>query len=90
MNKVSTLSYMSAQIAPIPPQVQRGLDTVQFWIQTIGGSIAVIGLMILAIGLFFAHQNRTGPEFMGKAGWWAVGAMLLGLAGVIAPIFVGI
>ncbi|MEG9250318.1 hypothetical protein V6S67_19690 [Arthrobacter sp. Soc17.1.1.1] len=91
MNKVSTLISVPAQeIAPLPVEVQRGLDTVQFWIQTIGGSIAVIGLMLLAMGLFFAHRNGQGPEFMGKVGWWAVGAMMLGLAGVIAPIFVGI
>lgn len=76
--------------APLPEGVQNGLDTIIFWVQAIGGSIAVLGLMILAIGLFFAHRNGTGAEFMGKVGWWVAGALLFGLAGVIAPIFLGL
>lgn len=92
MNQVSLFNRITVpfEAAPLPQGVQDGLDTVTLWVQVIGGSIAVIGLMILAIGLFFAHRGNSGSEFMGKVGWWAAGAMLFGLAAVIAPIFLGL
>ncbi|MDR6794603.1 hypothetical protein J2W89_003785 [Pseudarthrobacter oxydans] len=74
---------------PLPKEVQDGLDTVLMWAKIIGGSLAVLGLMILFIGLFFAHQRGRGEEFMGKAGWWLTGAIGLGTAGVLAALFVG-
>ena len=78
---------LSAEAKPLPQEVINGLDTIKSWVQIIGGSIAVIGLMMLFVGLFFAHKHGHGQEFMGKAGWWLVGAMGFGLAAVIAPIF---
>jgi hypothetical protein len=78
---------LTAEAKPLPQAVTDGLDTIKSWVQIIGGSIAVIGLMMLFIGLFFAHKHGHGQEFMGKAGWWLVGAMGFGLAAVIAPIF---
>lgn len=39
--------------------------------------------MILFIGLFFAHRNGRGEEFMSKAGWWLTGAIGLGLSGIL-------
>lgn len=74
---------------PLPGEVTDAIDTVKLWVQGIGGGIAIIGLLILAIGLFFAHRHGSGQEFMGKLGWWIAGAVLFGLAGVIAPIFLG-
>lgn len=78
---------LSAEAKPLPPAVTDGLDTIRNWVQTVGGSIAVIGLMMLFIGLFFAHKHGHGQEFMSKVGWWLVGAMGFGLAAAIAPIF---
>ena len=78
---------LNAEAKPLPQEVTDGLDTIKSWVQIIGGSIAVIGLMMLFVGLFFAHKHGHGQEFMGKAGWWLVGAMGFGLAAVIAPIF---
>lgn len=78
---------LTAEAKPLPQQVTDGLDTIRLWVQLIGGSIAVIALMILFIGLFFAHRGGQGQEFMGKAGWWVCGALGFGLAAVIAPIF---
>ncbi|GGU46169.1 TrbC/VirB2 family protein [Nocardioides sp. NPDC051685] len=78
---------ITAQPKPLPTEVQQGLDTIQAWIQGIGGSVAVIGLMILFIGLFFANRHGQGQDFMAKAGWWLAGAIGLGTAAVIAPVF---
>lgn len=78
-----------AEAKPLPTEVQDGLDTVLLWTKIIGGSLAVLGLMILFIGLFFAHQRGRGEEFMGKAGWWLTGAIGLGTAGVLGALFVG-
>lgn len=78
-----------AEAKPLPKEVQDGLDTVLTWTKIIGGSLAVLGLMVLFIGLFFAHQRGRGEEFMGKAGWWLTGAIGLGVAGVLGALFVG-
>jgi len=74
---------------PLPGPVQDGLDTVLFWAKVIGGSLATLGLMLLFIGLFFAHQRGRGEEFMGKVGWWLTGAIGLGTASLLAGLFVG-
>jgi hypothetical protein len=73
---------------PLPQEVQDGLDTVILWAQIIGGSLAVLGLMILFIGLFFAHNRGRGEDFMSKAGWWLTGAIGLGTSTVLATLFV--
>ena len=78
---------VSAEAKPLPQAVTDGLDTIRLWVQLIGGSVAVIALMVLFIGLFFAHRHGHGQEFIGKAMWWLVGALGFGLAAVIAPIF---
>ena len=84
---VSTQDRLSAAPEPLPSELQDGLDTIQFWVQTIGGSLAIIGLMVLFIGLFFANRHGRGSEFTEKAGWWCAGAIGLGTAAVIAPVF---
>lgn len=93
MNTLNLLAGRTATIMaepkPLPPEVTDAIDTVKLWVQGIGGGIAIIGLLILAIGLFFAHRHGQGQEFMGNLGWWIAGAVLFGLAGVIAPIFLG-
>ena len=90
LNLIATrANSIMAEPKPLPSEVTDALDTVKLWIQTIGGSIAIIGLLVLAIGLFFAHRHGAGQEFMGKLGWWMAGAVLFGIAGVIAPIFLG-
>lgn len=78
-----------AEAKPLPGPVQDGFDTVLLWAKIIGGSLAVLGLMILFIGLFFAHQRGRGEEFMGKAGWWLTGAIGLGVAPLLGALFVG-
>lgn len=80
--------YIAGEAKPLPQGVQDGLDTIRAWAMGIGGGLAVIALLILFIGLFFANQHGQGHQFMQKAGWWLTGAMGLGLAGVIAPIFI--
>lgn len=87
INQVATAVVTEAK--PLPSEVQDGLDTVILWARIIGGSLATLGLMILLIGLFFAHQRGRGEEFMGKVGWWLTGAIGLGLAPILASLFIG-
>ena len=84
---VAAATSIQAKAKPLPPQVKDGLDTIQLWVQIIGGSIAVIALMLLGAGMWFARKHSAGEEFLSKAGWWLAGALIFGLAGVIAPIF---
>nr|WP_015061897.1 hypothetical protein [Arthrobacter sp. J3.40]AFK89273.1 hypothetical protein [Arthrobacter sp. J3.40] len=81
-------ALIPTEAKPLPQEVQDGLDTVILWAQIIGGSLAILGLMILFIGLFFAHQRGRGEEFMSKAGWWLTGAIGLGTSSVLATLFV--
>ncbi|WP_417221235.1 TrbC/VirB2 family protein [Arthrobacter sp.] len=94
MNTITTHAARAANIMaepkPLPSEVTDSIDTVVFWVQGIGGGIAVIGLLFVAIGGFFSHRHGQGAEFIGKVGWWIAGAVLFGLAGVIAPIFLGL
>lgn len=85
LTEVATM--VLAEAKPLPDAVRDGLDTVLLWTRIIGGSLATLGLMILFIGLFFAHQRGRGEEFMGKAGWWLTGAIGLGTAGLLASMF---
>ena len=91
MNTLSAIAIQANNTGarPLPPEVEAGIATIKLWIQGIGGGIAVIGLLILFIGLMIAHRHNQGQEFMGKAGWWVTGALGFGLAGVIAPVFLG-
>lgn len=94
MNTVNTLATRTANVMaepkPLPQEVTNSIDTVVFWVQGIGGGIAVIGLLCVAIGGLLSHRHGQGAEFIGKVGWWIAGAVLFGLAGVIAPIFLGL
>ena len=78
-----------AEAKPLPAPVQDGLDTVLLWAKIIGGSLAVLGLMILFTGLFFAHERGRGQEFMSKAGWWLTGAIGVGASTALGAMFVG-
>lgn len=82
-------TMVAAEAKPLPTQAQDGLDTVLLWAKIIGGSLAGLGLMILFIGLFFAHERGRGQEFMAKTGWWLTGAIGLSISGVLATLFVG-
>lgn len=87
---VAAATSLPAKATPLPQGVQNGIDTIKLWVQVVGGGLAVISLMILGIGLWFASKHEGGEAFMRKAGWWLVGALVFGLAGVIAPIFLGV
>lgn len=93
MNILHLLSNRAAGIMaapkPMPHEVTDAIDTVELWTQIIGGSIAGITLLFVGIGGLFAFKHGSGQEFIGKVGRWAAAAMVFGLAGVIAPIFVG-
>lgn len=92
MNTINTLAVrttnLMAEPKPLPQEVTNAMDTIVFWVQSIGGGIAVVGLLFVAIGGFFAHRHGSGQEFIGKVGWWIAAAVVFGLAGVIVPIFI--
>lgn len=73
---------------PLPAPVTDDLDTVRHWIQALAGSLGIIALMILGIGMFFANRHGKGAEFLEKVGWWIAGAITVSCAGVIGPIFI--
>lgn len=85
---VAAATSLPMKAKPLPSGVKDGIDTIELWLRVIGGGLAVISLMGLGIGLWFANKHQAGEEFMKKAGWWLVGATVFGTAGVIAPIFI--
>lgn len=96
MSKLATLENLGRQVMTslptkplcMPDQVTTVMDTAKFWTTLIGGSLAVVGLILIGIGMFFQHRRGDGGEVMKSMGWWIAGALILGTAGVIAGIFI--
>ena len=96
MSKLATLENLGLQVMTslptkplcLPNQVNTVMDTAKFWATLIGGALAVVGLILIGIGMFFQHRRGDGGEVMKSMGWWIGGALILGTAGVIAGIFI--
>lgn len=95
MSKLATLESLGLQVMTslptkplcLPGQVTTVMDTAKMWTLLIGGGLAVVGLAMLGIGMFFQHSRGDGGDAMRKMGWWIAGALIVGCAGVIAGIF---
>lgn len=78
-----------AEAKPAPKEFCDGLDTATAWTTGIAAVLAVIGLVMIGITLFFQNQNgsfESGP--WKKLGYWLGGAVLISGAASLASIFI--
>lgn len=73
---------------PAPQQMCDGLATAQAWVAGIAVTAAVIGLVLIGIGMFFSHRHENGSSLFAKVGYWALGATFVGAATAIAGVFI--
>lgn len=72
---------------PPPQEFCDGLDTSLAWLTGISGTLAVIGLILVGTGMFFAHRNEMGGGPLTKLGWWVAGVCLVAGASGLAKAF---
>lgn len=80
-------TQITAQAYPLPIEVLNVLETMKVWLGIIAGALAVVGLMMIGIGLFFKHRRGDGGEALGALGWWIAGVLLVAGASAIAAVF---
>ena len=73
---------------PAPQQMCDGLATAQAWTVGIAVTAAVIGLVLIGIGMFFSHRHENGSSLFAKVGYWALGATFVSTATAIAGAFI--
>lgn len=73
---------------PAPQQMCDGLATAQAWTTGIAVTAAVIGLVLIGIGMFFSHRHENGSSLFAKVGYWALGATFVSTATAIAGAFI--
>lgn len=93
---MSTFEAIKAEVvlrvpaAPLclPTQVTTALDTAKFWCTIVAAALAVVGLILIGIGMFFQHRRGDGGEMLKSLGWWIGGAVTVAAAAGIASVFI--
>ena len=88
---MNTLSMWAATHAPLmfpldavaPPGADK-IQTVVNWLSWIGNTLAIVGIIIVAITMFFQNKRGEGGESGSRLGWVMAGLILLGAASGIA------
>lgn len=76
-----------AEAKPLPQEVYNVLDTLKLWMGIIAGSLAIIALILVGIGMFFARSRGDGGEMLQKLGWWIAGVTLIATASGLVAVF---
>ncbi len=93
VEKISTsLLSLGAGVAPmaakpLPQEVIDALDTIKFWTGIVAAALAVIALMLVGIGMFFAKRRGDGGEMLQSLGWWIAGVTLIAVAATLTAVF---
>lgn len=83
---------MSAGISPtaaycLPAEAVNAMDTAKMWALIIAVTFAIVGLILIGIGMFFQHRRGDGGEVLKSLGWWIGGVILVSAAAGITSIF---
>lgn len=64
--------------APIQPPGMESFSTALGWIKWIGFALAGVGIIFVAIRMFFSSRRGEGGEHVGSLGWILAGVILIG------------
>jgi len=71
----------------MPQAMTDAMDTAKFWTLGVAVVLAVIGLILIGVGMFFQHRRGDGGEMLKSLGWWIGGVITVAAAAAIVGIF---
>lgn len=84
MNAVLTRLMIVPLVSPsLPDGVGSRLNTLTSWVMGIGYGVAVIAVIIAGIIMMFRNDRGQGSDAVGRLGFVAAGAILIGVAGTV-------
>lgn len=73
--------------APVQPPGTGGITTAIGWIKWIGFAMAAVGIIFVAIRMFFSSHRGEGGQHVGALGWILGGVILIGAgAGIVTSL----
>lgn len=76
--------------SPVQPPGTGGFTLAISWIKWIGFALAGVGIVIVAIKMFFNSRRGEGGEHIGALGWILAGVILIGAgAGIVGALMGG-
>ena len=82
------MSVAQAQMKKAPKDVCDGMDTFIGWFQWFAGGLAVVGLIIIGVGMWFSYQHNGPMRLIEKILFWVGGCVFVAMATAIAGVFV--
>jgi hypothetical protein len=97
MNLLATLYTIAGVVLtqipdpdPVQPPGTDGFTLAISWIKWIGFALAGVGIVIVAIRMFFSSRRGEGGEHVGALGWILGGVIIIGAgAGIIGALMGG-
>lgn len=84
---LTVMNALPAAAKPLPKEMTDALDTIKMWVGIIAGAMAVIALIMVGIGLMFAHQRQDGGQKLQSLGWWIAGCVIVATAAGLTAVF---
>jgi type IV secretory pathway VirB2 component (pilin) len=84
---LAVMNAVPATAKPLPPAMVDALDTVKLWVGIFAGAMAIIALILIGVGMMFAHNQRDGGQKLQEMGKWIAGCVLVGGAAGLAAVF---
>ncbi|WP_315303902.1 TrbC/VirB2 family protein [Rothia dentocariosa] len=82
------MSAAHAEMKKAPKEMCDGMDTFIGWFQYFAGGLAVVGLIIIGVGMWFSHQHNGPMRLVERILFWIGGCVCVGAAVSIAAVFV--
>jgi hypothetical protein len=84
----ATATVAHAEVLQMPKKVCDGTDTIVAVLTFFGLTAAIAGLILIGINLVMSHQREDGGFVLGKLGKWGIGAVVIGVAPLLAGLFI--
>ena len=82
------MSAAYAEMKKAPKEMCDGMDTFIGWFQYFAGGLAVVGLIIIGVGMWFSYQHNGPMRLIEKVLFWVGGCVFVAAAAAIAGVFV--